>query len=744
MKYLAYSSFLFIVICFGTYYAVTKDALVRINPTIFACGTMLLLLPVALGISLLVRKDITRDVITRGSLLGGCLCAVTLLLTVALQYTSATATAFFPCLNGLIAALFTRLVLRRSVPRLTWYAAILALLGMGLMTASTTISLDAWRGTLLAFLGSVTYTGYIFLFDRLLVGYTTERPTGFWPVLGIQLLTMAAGALVILLLFGDWHAVHPGPTDLFALLYVGVFIILLPLLLAACLQRYVDPTSVAFIYTLEPVLGALVAFLSLHETFPLSAYVGQGLVLSGVLLQTGLSVVPVRTDRGQDASRSANVQQGLRTLLAWNSFGRRKQRGMLVGLVAVLVLGGMSTALGSWNPAGAAPSPSMSRANMIVGHAYFFSSGILDTQISQGINDGLELDLEDMLPPPAGTAYYGWLLPERGDIRDTPILLGKLPFSRGSVHLRYLDPQHTDLLIMSSRVLINGGRTHAPPANPFLDHSTWRYYGQIPQQPTSGGSADHSRLLDHLRFLLTTGPPMPGGLRIWFLTTIRSVLEGASATQETGGAEDPSFLRADLYRMLDELDGSVFVEQDVPVGTPLYADPQTVQVPLLQLQPAQNPPGYLEQIGKLLAAILHSPEATPEQRQIATALSQQLAVVAAELQHVRQDARQLVALSDVQIEQPAAQSLVDDLVEQTSTAYSGTLNPQTGEREGGSLWIADQLERLAAIPVGRCTPALCMTASVASGKRSVHEQTVYNISDCSDSPRVRRKEMRDA
>ncbi len=741
MKYLASSSFLFIVICVGTYFAVTKDALVRINPVVFACVTMLLLLPIALVISLLVRKDITRDVITRGSLLGGCLCAVTRLLTVALQYTSATATAFFPCLNGLLAAFFTRLVLRHPVPRLTWCAATLAILGMGLMTASTTISPDEWRGTLLAFLGSVTYTGYIFLFDRLLVGYAIDRPTGFWPVLGIQLLTMAAGALVMLLLFGDWHALHPEPRDLLALLYDGVFIILLPLLLAACLQRYVDPTSVAFIYLLEPVLGALVAFLYLHETFPLSMYVGQGLVLSGVLFQTALSVVPVHAGNGQGASSSTNVQHGHRTLRAWNSFGWRQQRGMLAGLVAILVLGGSSAALSRWTPLSAAPASTVTNRTTIVGHASFFSSGFLDTQISQGINDGLELDLEDIPPPPAGTAYYGWLLPDTEHSRSMPLLLGTLPFSRGSVHLRYLDPQHTDLLALSSRVLITAGRTHAPHINPFLDHSTWRYYGQIPQQPTSVVSVDSSRLLAHLRSLLTSAPSMPGGLRIWFLTTTRSVLEGASATRGIGGAEDPSFLRADLYRMLDELDGSAFVQQDVPVGTPLYADPQTVQVPLLQLEPAQNPPGYLEQIGKLLAAILHSPEATPEQRQIATVLSQQLTVVAAALQHVRQDARQLVDLSDVQIEQPAAESLVDDLVEQTSTAYSGKLNQQTGEREGGSLWIADQLERLAAMTIEGCTSALCTMASVAPDKESVHEQTMYTNIASTDSPRVRRKEM---
>jgi len=65
---------------------------------------------------------------------------------------------------------------------------------------------------------------------------------------------MAAGAPVILLLFGNWHALHPEPRDLLALFYDGVFILLLPLLLASCLQRYVDPMSVAFISSLGPVL----------------------------------------------------------------------------------------------------------------------------------------------------------------------------------------------------------------------------------------------------------------------------------------------------------------------------------------------------------------------------------------------------------------------------------------------------------------------------------------------------------
>ena len=176
------------------------------------------------------------------------------------------------------------------------------------------------------------------------------------------------------------------------------------------------------------------------------------------------------------------------------------------------------------------------------------------------------------------------------------------------MHLRYLDPQHMDLLALSSRVLISVGSAHAPPANPFLDPRTWRYYGQ---QPGSSESHSYASLLDQL---LIAEPQMPGGLRLWFLTTTRSILEGASALRGTGDAQDPSFLRSDLYRILDELDGRAYVQQDVPAGTPLYNDPQTVSVPLLQLQPGQNPPGSIASISLNLAALAQSADATQEQR----------------------------------------------------------------------------------------------------------------------------------
>jgi hypothetical protein len=148
-------------------------------------------------------------------------------------------------------------------------------------------------------------------------------------------------------------------------------------------------------------------------------------------------------------------------MLFGNCSGRGYYRGILAGLVVVVVLGASSTALSRWTPLSAGSAPAVASRTMIVGHASFFSSGILDTQISRGINDGLEVDLEDLPLPLPGTTYYGWLLPDTEHSRDMPLLLGTLPFSPGLVHLRYLDPQQTDLLALSSRVLITDGRMHS-------------------------------------------------------------------------------------------------------------------------------------------------------------------------------------------------------------------------------------------------------------------------------------------
>ncbi len=401
--------------------------------------------------------------------------------------------------------------------------------------------------------------------------------------------------------------------------------------------------------------------------------------------------------------------------------GRRQRGRLLAGLMIVVILAGLSAMLGSWNAVSTSiasstyPAITVSvPAQEMVGSAVFESSGQVDAQLTQGGNDELQIDLDHIPDPDPGTAYYAWLLPDHEKGLMQSLLLGRLTVSHAAVHFQYGgDQQHTDLLSRMSRLLITEEAAAVPPLKPSLNQHTWRFYGETPQQPNRADSQDHDSLLDHIRFLLSDDPfmsqamnmtSMHGGLRIWVLLTTRDVFEWASAARGEDLPEAPPFLRIDLVRILDVLDGSAWVQQDVPVGTLLYVDPTLAQVPLLQVEPGQQPPGSILQLSLQLAAITQSPDATPGQRQVAMHIITDLGLVVTSLESMRRDAKQLLLLSDAQLGQPVALPLLDDLVEQANVVYSGTLDPASGEREGGTLRIADQLERLATITVKRCPP----------------------------------------
>src|SRR5690242_4980769 len=241
---------------------------------------MITLAPVALCILALNRKQISKDAIKSGFALGSCLCLGLFTLAVALKYNSATGTAFFPSLNGLLAAIFTWLVLRQKIGKTTWLAGIISVSGAVMLMMKA--SMGGARGALIAFIGGLFCTLYVFLAD-----HEQKDSSSYWSLCGVELLTMALWANLIALLFGDWQITHfSWPKDTWVVLYIGLGTIFLPILITVFLQRYISPVTVSFISILEPILGALLAYLYLHEVLSLEGYLGGALVVIGVLIHT--------------------------------------------------------------------------------------------------------------------------------------------------------------------------------------------------------------------------------------------------------------------------------------------------------------------------------------------------------------------------------------------------------------------------------------------------------------------------
>jgi len=395
---------------------------------------------------------------------------------------------------------------------------------------------------------------------------------------------------------------------------------------------------------------------------------------------------------------------------------RRRKRSafgpwFLVSLLGLLlaVAGTIGTLL--LFPQGTKTTPSI----QLLGHAYFLNSGQFNATGPQGINDELQVALAGIPDPPTGKSYYSWLLADRSVSESLPLALGSLHVDHGTIRLLYRgDAEHTNLLGVASRFLITVDDARHPSSNPLLDTSTWRYYAEIPEQPSPDDKL-HFSMLDHLRHLLVESPELRlrglhGGLAFWFVRNSFALLEAASGAREAWRSGKSSAVRDQVISVLDYLDGASFVQTELPRGTPLLGDAHAVQVALLGPSPTnpdapgyvyggEVPPGYVYLISEHMGGAIESSQTTADQRALAVEINRGLDEEKGVLEQVHQDAKQLLKMDGAHLLQPAGLAILNDLAAQAQEAYTGQVNPSTGQPVGGALWTYDKLQRLAAFDV---------------------------------------------
>jgi serine/threonine protein kinase len=353
--------------------------------------------------------------------------------------------------------------------------------------------------------------------------------------------------------------------------------------------------------------------------------------------------------------------------------------------------------------------------NLVVGNVFFLNSGLLNADNSQGLNDEILLDLHNIPNPPSGKTYYGWLLSDTGESEPATTALGHLSVAAGNIHFLYKGtPQHTNLLTIRSRILITQEDASIQPDSYSPNYTNWIYYGLLPQ---NAGPNDklHFSMLDHLRHLLSETPELSlrglhGGLDVWFLRNTEQVLTLTNSARDNW-KDHPDQFRAQLTAILDYIDGKDSVQQDIPPSLPSMAvSPFYVQVPLVGPAPDgqdppgysfknESPPGYVYLISSHLSGTVLEPDATADQRDLADRIHVAIDQTQGWLTQVRQDAKQLLAMSNAQQAQPQAFALLDDMLLNAQYAYSGQADPLSGQTAGGATWICSNIQRMASIEV---------------------------------------------
>ncbi len=275
---LAFLALLVMTAAWGSTFFLIKDVVTRI-PVADLLAIRFAIASVALALIAAPRLRLSRTVLMYGSLLGLLYGSAQILQTAGLAHTAASVSGFVTGLYVVVTPLLTALLLRRRIPRLTWLAAILATVGLGVLALH---GFALGYGELLTLVAAVIYAGHIVALGRFSTPETTlslslvqlivitlvSAVAAWWPTTGsgagIQLPNSA----------GDWLIV----------LYLALIASAMTMVLQTWAQAHIEPSRAAVIMAMEPVWAAAFAVALGGETITQRMIIGGLAILFAMYL----------------------------------------------------------------------------------------------------------------------------------------------------------------------------------------------------------------------------------------------------------------------------------------------------------------------------------------------------------------------------------------------------------------------------------------------------------------------------
>lgn len=277
-----------VVMLWGSTFVAIKGALDSAAPSVLIFGRFLI--AALMFLPWMTRR---RDIWWAGTKLGFWLCLAYAAQTIGLQYTTASQSAFITVLNVIIVPILAAFGGQRITPPI-WVSAILAIIGVGLMTHGlSAVSIgDAW--TMLCAFG---YAVYVLELSK----YARRFP--ILPLTCTQLFAVTGFSII-------WVGIEqPSFSHLpwAILLYLGIGTTGITTWLQTHGQKYLGAAESAVIYTLEPVWAAVFAAIIFAEFLGLIGWIGAATICVATLVSQWPAL---RQHRRNTAAKTATNTPG--------------------------------------------------------------------------------------------------------------------------------------------------------------------------------------------------------------------------------------------------------------------------------------------------------------------------------------------------------------------------------------------------------------------------------------------------
>lgn len=274
-RYLAIGGLILVTVIWGGGFVASDMALESLLP--FQIMTIRFLLAAVLmgAVSVKGLRDMKKEEIRAGAMMGTALFAGFALQIVGLQYTTPSKNAFLTALNVVMVPFIAFIICKKKIGVKGIVGAVMAIAGVGILSLEKDLSLGFGDG--LTLLCAVGFAFQIFLTSEFVKKYRAV-------VLNfVQMLTAFILSVISLFAFGELEFAVTTKGWL-SVLYLGVVSTTICYLLQTASQRYVDETKAAIILSMESVFGTLFSILILHEQITLRMTVGCVIILAAVII----------------------------------------------------------------------------------------------------------------------------------------------------------------------------------------------------------------------------------------------------------------------------------------------------------------------------------------------------------------------------------------------------------------------------------------------------------------------------
>jgi drug/metabolite transporter (DMT)-like permease len=275
---LAFLALLVMTAAWGSTFFLIKDVVTRI-PVADLLAIRFAIASVALALIAAPRLQLTRAVVGYGSLLGLLYGAAQILQTAGLAHTTASVSGFVTGLYVVATPLLTAVVLRRRVPPLTWLAAVLATIGLGVLALH---GFSIGFGELLTLIAAVIYAGHIVALGR----FSTPETTLSLSLVQLSMITLVTAVAALWPTAGSAPGIQLPESlhDWLVVLYLALIASALTMVLQTWAQAYIEPSRAAVIMSMEPVWAAAFAVALGGESITARMIIGGLAIVSAMYL----------------------------------------------------------------------------------------------------------------------------------------------------------------------------------------------------------------------------------------------------------------------------------------------------------------------------------------------------------------------------------------------------------------------------------------------------------------------------